>query len=65
MNNVRRKASGKQRGEGVMNSLWFESALLPQGWAARVRLTAANGRIAAVEVGVEATDRDERHAIGQ
>jgi len=47
-----------------MNSLWFESALLPQGWAARVRLTAANGRIGAVEVGVEATEADERHAIG-
>ena len=42
-----------------MNSLWFESALLPHGWAARVRVTAANGRIGAVEVGVEATDRDE------
>src|SRR6266478_2604136 len=46
-----------------MKSLWFESALLPHGWASRVRLTAANGCIDTVEVGVEATDRDERHAI--
>ena len=46
-----------------MKSLWFESVLLPHGWASRVRLTAANGCIDTVEVGVEATDRDERHAI--
>src|SRR5437879_9754206 len=58
------RQAANEGGEGVMNSLWFESALLPHGWAARVRVTAANGRIGAVEVGVEATDRDERHAIG-
>ena len=34
-------------------SLWFETALLPTGWAERVRLTLADGRIARVESGVE------------
>jgi hypothetical protein len=28
-----------------MASLWFESALLPSGWARGVRLTASGGRI--------------------
>ena len=33
-----------------MTSLWFESALLPNGWANRVRVTAANGRIETVRL---------------
>jgi formimidoylglutamate deiminase len=56
-------------------TLWFERALLPDGWArgVRVTVTAANGRIAKVERDVVASGRragdvaggaDERHAIG-
>src|SRR5271154_4646467 len=44
-------------------SLWFETALLPQGWTSRVRLMLADGRIARIETGVEARAGDERHAI--
>ncbi len=47
-----------------MTSLWFESALLPQGWARQVRITGAQGRIARVEIGVEPVATDERHTIG-
>ncbi|MGB9333317.1 MAG: amidohydrolase family protein, partial [Steroidobacteraceae bacterium] len=46
-----------------MTSLWFESALLPQGWASQVRITAANGHIEHVAVGVPAAPGDERHAL--
>jgi len=44
--------------------LWFESALLPDGWAAHVRLTIANGRIARLERPVPLADGDDRHSIG-
>lgn len=44
-------------------TLWFESALLPQGWTESVRLTAAGGRIARIETGVAAGAGDERHAV--
>jgi formimidoylglutamate deiminase len=44
--------------------LWFESALLPEGWTAQVRCTLAHGRIARVERGVPPADADARHAIG-
>lgn len=44
--------------------LWFQTALLPQGWADGVRLHVADGRIARIETGVEAGAEDERHAIG-
>jgi formiminoglutamate deiminase len=47
-----------------MTRLWFESALLPDGWAGRVRLTAHEGRIERVEVEVEPAAEDEQHAIG-
>ncbi len=46
-----------------MTGLWFESALLPQGWAGQVRITAANGHIERVVVGVPAAPGDERHAL--
>jgi formimidoylglutamate deiminase len=46
-----------------MKNLWFESALLPDGWAARVRLTAMDGHIDSVDVGVDPAEADERHAI--
>jgi formiminoglutamate deiminase len=44
-------------------ALWFETALLPQGWAAKVRIEIARGRIARIESGVEPAAGDERHAI--
>jgi formimidoylglutamate deiminase len=47
----------------AMGSLWFESALLPDGWAASVRLTASAGRIGTLERGVAPRDSDERHRI--
>jgi len=37
--------------------------LLPQGWAAKVRLTIEGGRIAHIEPGTEPTPQDERHEI--
>ena len=48
-----------------MSKLWFESALLPQGWARGVRITTgAEGLIEGVEEGTAPAPGDERHAIG-
>jgi formimidoylglutamate deiminase len=47
-----------------MTSLWFESALLEQGWNERVRLTVEAGRISRIEAGVGVQACDERHAVG-
>jgi formimidoylglutamate deiminase len=47
----------------AMSGLWFESALLPSGWARDVRITADGARIAGVASGVEPAPGDERHAI--
>ena len=47
----------------AMASLWFESALLPTGWAREVRLTAADGRIERIQTGVAPEGGDERHRI--
>jgi formimidoylglutamate deiminase len=49
--------------EGVLK-LWFESALLPGGWARGVRVTGCDGIIGAIETGVEPADDEERHAVG-
>ena len=46
-----------------MTRLWFETALLEQGWAQGVRLTLQAGKIARVEVGVSAGSEDEQHEI--
>ncbi|HVW70474.1 MAG TPA: formimidoylglutamate deiminase [Steroidobacteraceae bacterium] len=46
-----------------MSTLWFESALLPQGWERGVRLAVTNGRIERVDAGVSPEAADERHAI--
>jgi formimidoylglutamate deiminase len=46
------------------SSLWFATALLPDGWADRVRITLANGRIKRIETNIDALPADERHAIG-
>ena len=45
-----------------MASLWFDTALLPDGWASSVRLTLAGGLIAKVEAGVAPAPGDERGA---
>ncbi|MGH8139734.1 MAG: formimidoylglutamate deiminase [Steroidobacteraceae bacterium] len=47
-----------------MTSLWFESALLPHGWASRVRITAAEGRIDRVALDVDPAETDEQHGVG-
>src|SRR5215472_16821899 len=47
-----------------MASLWFESALLPAGWARGVRLKAADGCIESVSTEVPASATDERHRVG-
>ena len=46
-----------------MVSLWFGAALLETGWAEKVRLGIEAGRIARIDVGVEATGDEERHAV--
>ncbi len=46
-----------------MASLWFESALLPSGWARGVRLTSDGGRIGQLSTDVDPLPGDERHAI--
>jgi len=45
-------------------ALWFDSALLPNGWARHVRLQIADGVIQAVHVGSIPEPGDERHALG-
>jgi formimidoylglutamate deiminase len=47
-----------------MTSLWFESVLLPYGWANRVRVTASHGRIESVIADVDPNDTDERLDVG-
>lgn len=44
--------------------LWFGTALLPSGWASRVRLSIADGRVAGIQTDIDAAAEDERHAIG-
>ena len=44
-----------------MPTLWFERALLPQGWAERVRVTIDGATISVIETGVDAGAEDERH----
>jgi formiminoglutamate deiminase len=43
--------------------LWFESALLPGGWARGVRVAGRDGIIGSIETAVEPTEDDERHAV--
>ena len=47
-----------------MAGLFFEQALLPQGWARDVRLLIDRGRIVTVASGATAHHGDERHRIG-
>ncbi len=44
-----------------MTRLWFTSALLPDGWAAGVRLSLADGHITQVETNVEPAAEDDRY----
>jgi formiminoglutamate deiminase len=46
-----------------MASLWFESALLPSGWARGVRLNASAGRIVQLDTDTQPQPADERHAL--
>ena len=46
-----------------MASLWFESALLPSGWARGVRITSSAGRIERVVTDTQPQPPDERHAV--
>jgi formimidoylglutamate deiminase len=47
-----------------MMNLWFQSFLLPTGWAERVRIEIAQGRIRAVVVDVAPDPASECHMIG-
>lgn len=44
-----------------MTAIFAGQALLPEGWAGKVRVTLKDGRIASVEKGVAADPADERH----
>jgi formimidoylglutamate deiminase len=44
-------------------TLFAARALTPEGWKSDVRVTIDDGAITAVEIGVAAQERDERHAI--
>lgn len=43
--------------------LWFDQALLPDGWANRVRISIGDGRIVAIDADAEQSSADVRHAI--
>lgn len=43
---------------------WFETALLPDGWARSVRLGVEAGRIVSVETDAPAGPEDARHGVG-
>jgi len=44
--------------------LWFESFLLPDGWAERVGIDIAGGHIQSIEAGVAPEPDAEKHSIG-
>ena len=65
VDNVRRCALAYEaRGGKRVSNLWFESVLLPDGWATGVRLTLAQGRIERIEIDTAPRDTDERHNVG-
>ena len=43
--------------------LWFQTALLPEGWKQGVRLLESDGSITGVEAGVEPAPDDEQHGV--
>jgi len=50
--------------QAAASSLFFDTALLPDGWASEVRVSIRSGRIEAVETGVQPLSSDERHGCG-
>ncbi len=48
----------------MTDALWLETALLADGWADRVRIWHEDGRISAVQTGVDPEAGEERVAIG-
>lgn len=44
-----------------MKALWFEQALLAEGWSRRVRMTVENGRIKGIETDVDPSPDDDLH----
>ena len=46
-----------------MTALYFDSALLPQGWEHNVRLSLADGKIVSVATGAKPQPGDARHSI--
>jgi formimidoylglutamate deiminase len=44
--------------------LWFEWALLPGGWARRVRVIGRDGTICSIDAEVDPDDDDECHSVG-
>src|SRR5258708_9211318 len=55
------RSIGREKG---VAGLFFEEALLPQGWARDVRIAVDAGRLMSVEAGASAQPGDERHRIG-
>lgn len=51
-------------GERSVRHLWFDQALLPEGWVSGVLLAVADGLITAVETNAPPPQDTERHAIG-
>ena len=49
----------------VDRTLWFETALLPDGWARDVRIGVAQGRIVRIETGVARAAGDEGGGVAQ
>lgn len=47
-----------------MTTLWFQSALLSDGWAQKVRIAIEGASIHRIETGVEAAADDEHHGFG-
>ena len=47
----------------MVQGLWFQTALLPPGWADDVRIEHVDGRIAHIEVGVQPQPGDDRGAV--
>jgi formimidoylglutamate deiminase len=47
-----------------MTHLFFETALLRQGWSPNVRIIHDGGKISILEIGTQACAGDERHSIG-
>ncbi len=47
----------------MVQGLWFQTALLPSGWADDVRIEHVDGRITGIEVGAQPRPGDERGAV--